>query len=143
MGFLLCPYFTIFLNVFLYFASRADHDDSEIVAYNRAMLPVYYGLLRVCCQQSRMLTRHLAAHQNLQWAFKNITPHPTQYPQAVDELFRLMALFTTRHDDVTEMEDKEITIFRRTTLTAFLTTLDARVSWGTLIAALRILGEWR
>lgn len=105
------------------------------------MLPVYYGLLRVCCQQSRMLTRHLAAHQNLQWAFKNITPHPTQYPQAVDELFRLMALFTTRHDDVSEMEDKEITIFRRTTLTAFLTTLDARVSWGTLIGALRILGE--
>lgn len=143
MGFLLCPSFTIFLNVILYCATRADHDDSEIVAYNRAMLPVYYGLLRVCCQQSRMLTRHLAAHQNLQWAFKNITPHPTQYPQAVDELFRLMALFTTRHDDVTEMEDKEITIFRRTTLTAFLTTLDARVSWGTLIAALRILGEWR
>lgn len=107
------------------------------------MLPVYYGLLRVCCQHSRQLTRHLAAHQNLQWAFKNITPHPTQYPQAVDELFRLMALFTTRHDDVTEMEDKEITIFRRTTLTAFLTTLDARVSWGTLIAALRILGEFR
>ncbi|XP_055619621.1 ubiquitin carboxyl-terminal hydrolase puf [Toxorhynchites rutilus septentrionalis] len=117
----------------------ADHDDSEIVTYNRAMLPVYYGLLRMCCQQSRLLTRQLAAHQNLQWAFKNITPHPTQYPLAVDELFRLMTLFAQRHPDATEAEQREVTIFRRTTLTAYLNGLDARVSWGTLIAALRIL----
>lgn len=54
------------------------------------MLPAYYGLLRLCCQQSRSLTRQLAAHQNLQWAFKNIIP---QYVMAVDELFALMNLF--------------------------------------------------
>uniref|UniRef100_A0AAG5CQR3 ubiquitinyl hydrolase 1 n=1 Tax=Anopheles atroparvus TaxID=41427 RepID=A0AAG5CQR3_ANOAO len=119
----------------------ADHDDTEIVTYNRAMLPVYYGLLRMCCQQSRLLTRQLAAHQNLQWAFKNITPHPTQYPLAVDELFRLMTLFAQRHPDANEVEQRDVTIFRRTTLTAYLNGLDARVSWGTLIAALRILVE--
>uniref|UniRef100_A0A182R156 ubiquitinyl hydrolase 1 n=1 Tax=Anopheles farauti TaxID=69004 RepID=A0A182R156_9DIPT len=119
----------------------ADHDDTEIVTYNRAMLPVYYGLLRMCCQQSRLLTRQLAAHQNLQWAFKNITPHPTQYPLAVDELFRLMTLFAQRHPDASEVEQRDVTIFRRTTLTAYLNGLDARVSWGTLIAALRILVE--
>ncbi|XP_035782430.1 ubiquitin carboxyl-terminal hydrolase puf-like isoform X2 [Anopheles albimanus] len=119
----------------------ADHDDTEIVTYNRAMLPVYYGLLRMCCQQSRLLTRQLAAHQNLQWAFKNITPHPTQYPLAVDELFRLMNLFAQRQPDATEAEQRDVTIFRRTTLTAYLNGLDARVSWGTLIAALRMLVE--
>lgn len=119
---------------------RADHDDSDIVAYNRAMLPAYYGLLRICCQQSRTLTRQLAAHQNLQWAFKNITPHPTQYPLAVDELFRLMTLFAARHPDASEQEQREVSSFRRTTLSAYLTGLDARVSWSTLIAALRILG---
>lgn len=117
----------------------ADHDDSEIVAYNRAMLPAYYGLLRLCCQQSRTLTRQLAAHQNLQWAFKNITPHPTQYPGAADELFKLMTLFSIRHQDATEQEQQEVSTFRRTTLSAYLTGLDARVSWGTLINALRIL----
>lgn len=103
------------------------------------MLPAYYGLLRLCCQQSRSLTRQLAAHQNLQWAFKNITPHPTQYAMAVDELFALMNLFAARHPDDTEAEQREIATFRRTTLTAYLTGIDARVSWGTLIAALRIL----
>lgn len=103
------------------------------------MLPAYYGLLRFCCQQSRSLTRQLAAHQNLQWAFKNITPHPTQYALAVDELFCLMNLFAARHPDDTEAEQREISTFRRTTLSAYLNGLDARVSWGTLIAALRIL----
>ncbi|XP_061387828.1 ubiquitin carboxyl-terminal hydrolase puf [Musca vetustissima] len=117
----------------------ADHDDSEIVAYNRAMLPAYYGLLRLCCEQSRSLTRQLAAHQNLQWAFKNITPHPTQYAAAVDELFKLMTLFATRHMDASDQEKHEVTTFRRTTLSAYLTGLDARVSWGTLINAFRIL----
>lgn len=117
----------------------ADHDDSDIVAYNRAMLPAYYGLLRLCCQQSRSLTRQLAAHQNLQWAFKNITPHPTQYAMAVEELFRLMTLFAARHADCTDAEQREITSFRKTTLSAYLSGLDARVSWGTLIAALRTL----
>lgn len=47
--------------------------------FNRAMLPAYYGILRLCCQQSRQFTRHLANHQNLNWAFKNITPYPNQY----------------------------------------------------------------
>lgn len=103
------------------------------------MLPAYYGLLRLCCQQSRALTRHLANHQNLQWAFKNITPHPTQYALAVDELFCLMNLFAERHPDDTEAEQREISTFRRTTLTAYLAGLDARVSWGTLIAAFRTL----
>lgn len=103
------------------------------------MLPAYYGLLRLCCQQSRALTRQLAAHQNLQWAFKNITPHPTQYALAVDELFCLMNLFAIRHPDDTEGEQREISSFRRTTLSAYLNGLDARVSWGTLIAAFRTL----
>ena len=64
-----------------------------MVAFNRMMLPTYYGLLRMCCQQSRTLTRQLAVHQNLQWAFQNITPYTTQYTHACDELFKLMSLF--------------------------------------------------
>lgn len=58
----------------------ADHDDQDVVLFNRAMLPAYYGLLRLCCQQSSAFTRQLASHQNIQWAFKNLTPHANQYP---------------------------------------------------------------
>lgn len=126
------------LNIFLI---SADHDDSEVVQYNRCMLPAYYGLLRLCCEQSRTLTRQLAGHQNLQWAFKNITPYPTQYPLAVDELFKLMQLFVAKHPDSTPQELEQISIFRRHTLSAYLSSLDARVSWNTLISALKILIE--
>ncbi|XP_030376197.1 ubiquitin carboxyl-terminal hydrolase puf [Scaptodrosophila lebanonensis] len=117
----------------------ADHDDSEIVTYNRSMLPAYYGLLRLCCEQSRALTRQLAQHQNLQWAFKNITPHPTQYAAAVDELFKLMTLFSTRHADASDQEKLDVISFRRSTIVSYMGSLDARVSWSTLISALKIL----
>ncbi|ALC45917.1 CG5794 [Drosophila busckii] len=117
----------------------ADHDDAEIVTYNRSMLPAYYGLLRLCCEQSRPLTRQLAQHQNLQWAFKNITPHPTQYSAAVDELFKLMTLFATRHPDASEQEKQDVIAFRRSVIVSYTSSLDARVSWATLISALKIL----
>ncbi|XP_050316350.1 ubiquitin carboxyl-terminal hydrolase 34 isoform X2 [Anthonomus grandis grandis] len=119
----------------------ADHDDQEIVLYNRAMLPAYYGLLRMMCQQSRVFTRNLANHQNLQWAFKNITPHPTQYSQAVEELFKLMQIMVMKHSDCSETEQREIYTFKRTTLMTYLQCLDGRTSWGTLINAFRILVE--
>lgn len=84
------------------------------------MLPAYYGLLRMMCQQSRVFTRHVAQHQNLQWAFKNITPHPTQYPAAVEELFKLMQLMVMKNSDATEAEQREVCTFRRATLTTYL-----------------------
>ena len=58
----------------------ADHDDQEVVLFNRGMLPAYYGILRMCCEQSPAFTRQLASHQNIQWAFKNLTPPASQYP---------------------------------------------------------------
>ena len=71
----------------------ADHEDTEVVNFNRMMLPTYYGLLKMCCIESRIFRRQLAQHQNIQWAFKNITPYYTQYTMACEELFKLMALF--------------------------------------------------
>jgi len=119
----------------------ADHDDNEVVNFNRAMLPAYYGLLRMCCLQSRSFTRSLAQHQNIQWAFKNITPFATQYHVACEELFKLMALFVQRHPDSTEEELAEIRNFRHHTLQTYLTVLDGRSAWAALIQVLRILVE--
>ena len=76
-----------------YMLFQADHEDTEVVNFNRMMLPTYYGLLKMCCIESRIFRRQLAQHQNIQWAFKNITPYYTQYTMACEELFKLMALF--------------------------------------------------
>ncbi|KAL1414805.1 hypothetical protein MTO96_007264 [Rhipicephalus appendiculatus] len=149
----------------------ADHDDQDVVVFNRCMLPAYYGLLRLCCQQSRAFARQLAAHQNVQWAFKNITPYTTLYvikfrldrkdhtllrsctgrqikslfvlftvsvPYAVGELLKLMELFVALPRGASEQEQREVALFKRTTLALYLS-LDPRVCWATLVAALRIL----
>lgn len=128
----------------------ADHEDADVVNFNRVMLPTYYGLLRMCCQQSKAFTRQLAQHQNLQWAFKNITPYTTQYNLACEELFKLMALFVQKvhsSPDVDQQQleesekvegcqlerEAEIGSFRHQTLQLYLSILDGRTSWNTLI----------
>ena len=119
----------------------ADHEDQEVVNYNRLMLPAYYGLLRLCCQQSRLFTRQLAQHQSIQWAFKNITPFMTQYTVACEELFKLMRLFVQKWPDASDEEETEIKMFRHNTLQSYLGILDGRTSWSTLISILKILVE--
>ena len=124
----------------------ADHEDTEVVNFNRMMLPTYYGLLKLCCLESKPFRRQLAQHQNIQWAFKNITPYYTQYTLACEELFKLMALFVKPFKKMTDPSDKEfkqeleeIAAFRQQTLQLYLTTLDGRTSWNTLIQILKIL----
>lgn len=119
----------------------ADHEDQDVILFNRMMLPSYYGLLRLCCAQSRQFTRQLALHQNIQWAFKNITPYYTNYQAAVAELFKLMKLFVTIYPDSSEQEIKDVKSFKRSTLLMYLTSMDARSCWTTLITALTILME--
>jgi hypothetical protein len=119
----------------------ADHDDQDVIIFNRLMLPSYYGLLRLCCTQSRQFTRQLASHQNIIWAFKNITPYLTQYQSAVNELFKLMRLFIQTHTDSTEQDLQEIAQFKRNTILLYLNSVDPRSCWTTLIAAFTILFE--
>lgn len=52
-----------------------------------------------------------------------------------------MALFVAKYPDSTQAELDQICVFRRQTLSAYLSGLDARVSWNTLVSALRILVE--
>ncbi|KAI5706705.1 hypothetical protein M8J75_010579 [Diaphorina citri] len=118
----------------------ADHDDHDVIMYNRAMLPAYYGLLRLCCQQSAEFRRHLASHQNIHWAFKNIAPHPSQYPAAVEELFQLMHFFAAKDRNMSEKELRDVTEFKQNTLLPFFKHLsDGRQGWLSLISAVKNL----
>lgn len=53
-----------------------------------------------------------------------------------------MALFATRHPDANEQEKLDVIAFRRSVIVSYTTSLDARVSWSTLISALKILGKF-
>lgn len=102
--------------------------------FNRSMLPSYYGILYLACKSSRTFTRQIAGHQNIHWAFKNITPYPLQYPQAVDELLKIMALMIKVSPDAGDDERRLVRKFKRDTIALYLQNLDARSHWQTLIA---------
>jgi len=114
-----------------------SNDEPEVIAFNRNALPIYYGLLRLACQYSPDFCQQLANHRNMTWAFKHLTPRINQYPQAVDELFILLGLFTNQkqsHDN-----PEAIRSFRTKALALFSTEIDGQSAWTTLISAYKIL----
>ncbi|XP_060805071.1 ubiquitin carboxyl-terminal hydrolase puf isoform X2 [Amyelois transitella] len=127
----------------------ADHDDGSVVAYNRAMLPPYYALLRLCCRRSSAFARALAQHQNIHWAFRNIAPHAHLYQAAADELLRLARVLAARGgggggssgSSADSTDAREAAAFRRSTLSAYLQGLNGRTCWTTLISAFCTLVE--
>lgn len=119
----------------------ADHDDQDVILFNRIMLPSYYGLLNLCCAQSRSFTRQLSNHQNMSWAFKNITPYYTQYQNAANELFKLMRQFVATFPDSTGEELADIKRFKFSTIELYLGSIDPRSCWTTTITAFSILLE--
>ncbi|XP_028171395.1 ubiquitin carboxyl-terminal hydrolase puf [Ostrinia furnacalis] len=125
----------------------ADHEDGEVVAYNRSMLPPYYALLRLCCRRSAAFARSLAQHQNIHWAFRNIAPHAHLYPGAAEELLRLARILAARGAagggaaSAESGDGREAAAFRRSTLSAYLQGLNGRTCWTTLISAFCTLVE--
>ena len=117
----------------------ADHEDQDTILFNKNMLPYYYGILRLCCNQSRPFARYLSMHQNIMWAFQNITPYQNHYQLAVQELFRLMKLFITLSPEPTEDELKDVSTFKKSTLKMYMSHLNPNVHWATLISVLNIL----
>ena len=64
-----------------------SNDDPEVIAFNRSVLPVYYGLLRLACEHSHQFTRELAKHGNMAWAFEYLTHRINQYPMVSEYLY--------------------------------------------------------
>ena len=126
-----------------------DNDDQELVAFNKLTLPAYYGLLRLAAQQNRLFLRQLSAHENVEWAFKNIAAHSTIYVNAAEELFLMMEIFAEKppplppHASSSSLDNHKeemmrASTFRKNTLTTFLNSYQ-KGQWQTLITVFRIL----
>ena len=70
-----------------------DHEDNDLISYNRQCLHPYYASIRLLCQHSSSYTREMSTHSNFQWAFKHIMPYSNQYSNAVQELNKCVQLF--------------------------------------------------
>lgn len=70
-----------------------DHEDSELISYNKNCLHAYYATIRALCEHSVAYSRLLSTHTNMNWAFKNVLPYYAHYPLAVQELNKCIYLF--------------------------------------------------
>ncbi len=66
-----------------------DHEDGDLISYNRQCLHPYYASIRLLCQYSPVYTREMSTHSNFYWAFKHIMPYCNLYPNAVQELNKI------------------------------------------------------
>jgi hypothetical protein len=72
-----------------------DHEDCDLISYNRQCLHPYYATMRLLCMGSKAYSREIITHvqQYFDWAFKHILPYSMQYPLAVQELNKCLQLF--------------------------------------------------
>lgn len=69
----------LFLFLFSIFCS--SNDDQEVISFNNATLPLYYGLLRLACSYSTQFCKTLSTHANMMWAFEHLIPRANHYAQ--------------------------------------------------------------
>jgi ubiquitin carboxyl-terminal hydrolase 34 len=139
-----------------------DHEDTELIQYNRNCLHVYYGVIRICMQQSQEYARQMCQHANFTWAFRHILPYSVQYPLAVQEFFKCIELFVDNKEvsvcpppvilwlssDFTRSEPKaqtsqhnlkQIVAFKEGLFSIFSHDIDIKASWQSLVQLVKLL----
>ncbi|CAF1158284.1 unnamed protein product, partial [Didymodactylos carnosus] len=126
-----------------------DHEDQELVLYNRLFLYIYYSLLREFCQTSREYTKHLAQHKNLLWALKNVLPYIHLYQNACEELVNIVKLICKKQtqskldssidvnvlqtiDNNSNSDERIIFEFKKEFYQLLFRQFDARICWSTM-----------
>lgn len=117
-----------------------SNDDQEVISFNNATLPLYYGLLRLAASYSTEFCKSLSVHPNISWAFEHLIPRANHYAQTVDELLQLIRLFSG--SNYTSKEDIAFSIkFRRKSIELFCGCMDGGHAWTTLVNILKLLIE--
>jgi len=60
-----------------------SNDDQEVISFNNATLPLYYGLLRLAATYSITFCKALSIHPNVTWAFEHLVPRASHYAQVI------------------------------------------------------------
>ncbi|CAF0722648.1 unnamed protein product [Brachionus calyciflorus] len=107
-----------------------DHEDGELISYNRQCLHPYYASLRLLCQHSLVYLKQMCQHSNFQWAFKHILPYSIQYPLACQELLKLVDLFT---QESSQLKENLITQFLMSP------SIDPKQCWQSIISLIKII----
>ena len=111
-----------------------DHEDQELILYNRLFLFIYYNILKQLCQYSWPYCKHLAPHKNMSWALKNVLPYVSLYPDACEQLLSICKAAIHHEDDAFEENDNHVMDeFKRELLTIIYRFNDLRTSWTIIL----------
>ncbi|CAF0871243.1 unnamed protein product [Adineta ricciae] len=85
-----------------------DHEDQELILYNRLFLFIYYNILKQFCQHSCVYAKELAPHKNMSWALKNVLPHVQLYPDACEQLLGICKIICHINRENLSHEDQQV-----------------------------------
>ena len=115
-----------------------DHEDQELILYNRLFLFIYYNILRQICQYSWVYAKELASHKNMSWALKNVLPYVHFYPDACEQLLAICKIIFHHHGENRSLDDQQIIMeFKKELYSLIYRFNDIRASWGIILELTR------
>lgn len=107
-----------------------DHEDQELILYNRLFLFIYYNILKQFAQFSWPYCKELAAHKNMSWALKNVLPYVHLYPDACDQLSSICKIISHASRENSAYDDQIISEFKKELYNLIYRFNDIRSSWS-------------
>lgn len=117
-----------------------DHEDQELILYNRLFLFIYYNILKQFCQHSWPYSKELAMHKNMSWALKNVLPYVHLYPDACEQLLGICkTILQSTHETLASDDEQLIADFKRELYMIIYRFNDIRSSWPIIIELTRVM----
>ncbi|CAF3593955.1 unnamed protein product [Rotaria socialis] len=111
-----------------------DHEDQELILYNRLFLFIYYNILKQICQYSWLYSKELALHKNMSWALKNVLPYVHLYPDACEQLSTICKIISRANRDNLTVDDQQLIIeFKKELYSLIYRFNDIRSSWSIIL----------
>jgi len=111
-----------------------DHEDQELILYNRLFLFIYYNILKQFCQYSWSYSKELALHKNMTWALKNVLPYVHFYPDACEQLLSICKIIShTNRENLLHDDQQIITDFKKELYAIIYRFNDTRSSWTIIL----------
>jgi ubiquitin carboxyl-terminal hydrolase 34 len=111
-----------------------DHEDQELILYNRLFLFIYYNILKQFCQYSWPYSKDLALHKNMSWALKNVLPYVHLYPDACEQLLSICKIISHTNRETLSTDDQQIIQdFKKELYTLIYRFSDIRSSWTIIL----------
>ncbi|CAF4754660.1 unnamed protein product, partial [Rotaria sp. Silwood2] len=111
-----------------------DHEDQELILYNRLFLFIYYNILKQFCQYSWSYCKELALHKNMSWALKNVLPYVQLYPDACEQLSSICKIIShTNRDNLSNEDQQIIQEFKKDLYILIYRFNDIRSSWTIIL----------